>query len=165
MSAVLALLFPSKCAAQCPLLVAQRTCWVHYFLQWRTSNIQGQSCTHSFFFLINSTVSIFWTLLRFHVWVPSSLSSGIPPWACDPTRPGSPRTSRQASRRMPCVLWIYDFDLFRMHPTHLLVNFTPPCTDWLALSRERKWPPSHVSYSCRPLRWKARRVWFLAVCP
>lgn len=66
---------------------------------------------------------------------------------------------------MPCVLWIYDFDLFRMRPTHLLVNFTPPCTDWLALSRERKWPLSHVSYSCRPLRWKARRVWFLAACP
>lgn len=62
-------------------------------------------------------------------------------------------------------LWIYDFDLFRMRPAHLLVNFTRPCTDWLAQSRQRKWPPSHVSYSCRPFGWKARRVWFLAACP
>lgn len=83
-------------------------------------------------------------LLEFYAEVSFSVSSPIAP--------------DQASRCMPCVLWIYDFDLFRMRPTHLLVNFTPPCTDWLAASPHRKWPPSHVSYTCRPLRWKARRV-------
>lgn len=29
-------------------------------------------------------------------------------------------------------LWIYDFDLFRMRPAHLLVNSSPPCADWLS---------------------------------
>lgn len=82
--------------------------------------------------------------------------------------PRPPRLAPHKSTSIPMhamCLWIYDFDLFRMRPAHLLVNSSPPCTDWLAPSRERKWPPSHVWYSCRPLRWKARRVWFLAACP
>lgn len=82
--------------------------------------------------------------------------------------PRPPRLAPHKSTSIPMhamCLWIYDFDLFRMRPAHLLVNSSPPCADWLAPSRERKWPPSHVWYSCRPLRWKARRVWFLAACP